>query len=318
MAEDKILKDQERLAKLWDAYEIQEKELELSIKKISTLEHKIKELNRVNDVLKKVVEDRDKEIRDLDLKVVSMEEQYSKYEPQIMELSRLYDEEKERYSKLFTITEELEEELAKAKRENEIKEKWFERNVGMLENLKESIVERNLQLREVELSSEKSKPEPMSLGAISAPEPKPEPETKTTFLEKLESESMAPSGAAEKTEEAFGGETRKASSEEKTVTFKKVAIQPEALSRPPATTGVTTISKEPLQDETALASKNETIYEFTKIPDVDPLIAETLFDAGFTSLNKLKTATTEDLAKIDGISPTVARKIRTNLFEMGQ
>ena len=137
-------------------------------------------------------------------------------------------------------------------------------------------------------------------------------------MEKLKSESIAPSGAAEKTEEAVGGEMRKDSSEEKTVTFKKVAIQPEEQSRASTTTGVTTISKEPQQDETGMALKNETVYEFTKIPDVDPLIAETLFDAGFTSLDKLKTATTEDLAKIEGISPTVARKIRTNLFEMGQ
>ena len=41
MAKGKLSKDQERLAKLWDAYEIQERELELSLKKISTLEKNV-------------------------------------------------------------------------------------------------------------------------------------------------------------------------------------------------------------------------------------------------------------------------------------
>ena len=75
MADSNTTKDQERLAKLWDAYEVQEKELELSIKKLATMEHKIKELDRVNGVLKKAVEDRDKEIRDLEIKVITLEEE---------------------------------------------------------------------------------------------------------------------------------------------------------------------------------------------------------------------------------------------------
>ena len=300
MAEGKLSKDQERLAKLWDAYEIQEKEFELSLKKIATMEHKIEELNRVNNVLKKAMEDRDKEIRDLELKVVTLEEQNSKYEPQVKEINRLYQEEKSRYAKLFTITEELEEELARAKKESEIKDKWFERNVGMLENLRESIVTRNKQLTEMEK-------EGISITTQSA--------TEATSIEtELKSTPEPPSTSN--------------TEENKDVTFKPVTLEkePEKIKEPSSTATSTEAVSEPAPSEpgtpstseTSEASKNETIYEFTKIPNVDPLIAESLYNSGYSSMDKLKSATTEDLAKIDGISPTLARKIRTNLFEMGQ
>ena len=313
MPDANITKDQERLAKLWDAYEIQERELELSMKKIATLEHKLKEMDRVNDVLKKAMEDRDKEIRDLELKVISLEEDNSKYEPQINELNRLYREEKERYSKLFSISEELEEELEKAKKESEIKDKWFERNVGMLENLRDSIVERNIELkatttkptRKEDITKEIKPPEsigPLSTVSTEKTVTKTSFETSTSIKEPTTetSTSMSTMSTAAETDEG--------------VTFKKISLEkdekipelkPEA---PPSAV------KESASDSSL---KNETIYEFTKIPDVDPLIAESLYDGGYTSIDKLRGATTEDLAKIDGVSPTLARKIRTNLFEMG-
>ena len=299
MAEGKLSKDQERLAKLWDAYEIQEKEFELSLKKIATMEHKIEELNRVNNVLKKAMEDRDKEIRDLELKVVTLEEQNSKYEPQVKEINRLYQEEKSRYAKLFTITEELEEELARAKKESEIKDKWFERNVGMLENLRESIVTRNKQLTEMEkegiaLTSKSDTEATSTTDLQSTPEP-----PRTSDTEDSEDVTFKPVSLEKELEK-----TKEPSSIESST---------DAVSEPPPSQPETTSTS-----ESSEASKNETIYEFTKIPNVDPLIAESLYNSGHTSMAKLKSATTEDLAKIDGISPTLARKIRTNLFESEQ
>ncbi len=309
MTEGKLPLDQERLAKLWDAYEMQEKEFELSLKKIGTLEGKVEELNRVNNVLKKVVEDRDKEIRDLELKVVSLEEQNSKFDPQIKELEKLYKEEKERYSKLFAITEELEEELGKAKRESEIKDKWFERNVGMLENLRESIVDRNIQLHEMEETSiQESKAKALESGLESK---------KITGTEAEGATHSEPAISQEPSD--MPGEISEGLQEDKSVTFKKVDLESDLETQevPPTSTTSKTSTTDIEEDSTLdTATKNETIYGFTKIPDVDPVIAETLYDAGYSSMNKLSTATTEDLARIDGISPTLARKIRTNLFEM--
>jgi hypothetical protein len=320
MAGAELSQDQERLAKLWDAYEIQEKELELSMKKIATMENKLKEMNRVTDVLKKAMEDRDREIRELELKLVSMEEEKSKFEPKMNELTKLYQEEKDRYSKLFTITEELEEELEKAKNESEIKDKWFERNVGMLENLRESIVDRNIKLKTVES------------GAVK----------KSSDLEVEAPKKSVDRIKVTKTETDITDSSEQAPTQEKDITFKAVNLEskPESpeTNSPSEPTGSTTFQPEdeptgdpepkdtetisslsdPDSSTTTEATKNETIYEFTKISDIDPLIAESLYNSGYTSVDKLKSATTEELANIDGISPTLARKIRTNLFEMGQ
>jgi len=312
MAELNLPKDQERLAKLWDAYETQEKELELATKKIAAMEHKIEELNRVNSVLKKVVEDRDKEIRDLELKIVTFEELESQYQPRIDELNRLYKEEKDRYSKLFAITEELEADLEKAKKENEIKDKWFERNLGMLENLKNSIIERNMQLKELEkiTTVKLEKDKPRDIDALIETELKKKVGEETSSVEVKTAETVE---------------------ETKSHTFKAIDLEKEQ-SKPPVAEPVTpsqeltasqelssvpppseTITSKPERDE---AEKNETIYEFTKIPNIDPVMAEGIYNAGYTNMSKLKSATTEDLANIEGISPTLARKIRTNLFEM--
>ncbi len=260
MAESSLSKDQERLAKLWDAYEVQEKELELAMKNIANLETKIKEMNRVNTVLKKAVEDKDKEIRDLELKVISLEEDNSKFQPKINELEKVFKDEKERYSKLFAITEELEEELAKTRIELEIKDKWFEKNVGMFENIRQSIIERNVKLKDI--STEKKLSETVE-----------KPEEETTNIAEIQKE-------------------------EEKITFKTIEVKP------------------PEKEIKPELSKNETLNEFIKIPEVNTELAERLYDSGYVNLEKLKSATTEDLANLEGVSPTMARKIRTSLLDL--
>jgi len=275
MAEDNLKKDQERLAKLWDAYESQEKELELAMKKIANLDNKLEELDRVNSVLKKAVEDRDKEIRDQDLKIIRLEEDNSKFEPKINELEKSYKGEKERYAKLFTITEELEDDLAKAKKELEVKDKWFERNVGMLENIRESIVKRNVTLNEMDHKVESDEKEAV-------------PSSKT-------GEELKP----EKTEESvtFG-----------TVKLEEAKEKESTTERPKTTTST--------ESKPFTTLRNDVIFEFTKIENVDTETAEKLYNAGYTSMVELKAANTEDIANIEGISPTLARKVRTSLFEI--
>ncbi len=282
MAGNDLSKDQERLAKLWDAYEVQEKELELATKNVSKLESKLKEMDRVNSVLKKAVEDRDIEIRELEIKVIGLEEEKSKFQPQLDELQKLYNEEKERYSKLFAITEELEDDLAKAKKEVKIKDEWFEKNVGMLENIRESIIDRNVKLKKID------------------------------EYPKSEFEVKKPLG-----DEAAQKESERQEKDEK-ITFKTVDLEREkagnsVLKNESPVGNIVSLEKPAILKE---PSRMYIIAEFTKIPNVDNTIAEKLYDSGYSSLDKLKEATTEDIARIEGISPTLARKIRTELFEM--
>jgi DNA integrity scanning protein DisA with diadenylate cyclase activity len=284
MAGNDLSKDQERLAKLWDAYEVQEKELELAMKNIVNLENKLKESDRVNSVLKKAVEDRDKEIRELEIKVIALEEEKSKFQPQLDEIQKLYNEEKERYSKLFAISEELEDDLAKSKKELSIKDKWFEKNVGMLENIRESIIDRNINLQKLE-----------------------------EYPKSVEEDEKA-----SVTETAVEEQEQKEDEKDEKITFKTIDLEKEKapdddVDKESPLENVT-FQEKPLGSNEPI--KSEVLYEFTKIPNVDTNIAEKLFDSGYSNMDRLKEATTEDIAKIDGISPTLARKIRTDLFEM--
>jgi len=148
MAKGSIEKKEERLAKLWDAYESQERELAAAEVEINTLKDELAEKEKITATLKKVVEGRDKELRDVELRLTSLEEAEKRYQPKIDELSTLLKEEKTRYAKLFAITEELEGELSEARRQISLRDQWFRRNVAALEGIGKAIKDRTTLLEE--------------------------------------------------------------------------------------------------------------------------------------------------------------------------
>jgi DNA repair exonuclease SbcCD ATPase subunit len=95
----------------------------------------------------------------------------------------------------------------------------------------------------------------------------------------------------------------------------------EILSR---TTGRRTILDSLAPDERPMGSveeptfqkvdtKAQTIKEFTALPGLDQSRAEILYDSGYISMELLKKAEPFDLVKLEGITPTVARKITQHL-----
>lgn len=62
-------------------------------------------------------------------------------------------------------------------------------------------------------------------------------------------------------------------------------------------------------------AKNDVIKEFAKIKGVGKAKAELLYDKGFDSLDKLKKSTIKDLAKVEGITETIAKNIKDQLKE---
>jgi len=256
-------KDQARLAKLWDAYEAQEKEYESTLKKISVLEAKVKEKDRINETLRKVVEARDHELRELEIKSTALEQSLGRAEPKVDELNRQHKMEKERYTKLFAIAEELEEELAVARKEIEARDQWYKKNIAVMENLAGSIQDRTLLIE-----SARNLRDSASTMDIAALRPR---EGEATF------EKVA---------------------EEKEVRF-------ESVGGGSATSVTETVSSPEDLDDALL-----------KVPDMDKDRVEALKRAGFDDLDKIKNSTTRELCEVDGISPTLARKIKTELFEI--
>jgi predicted flap endonuclease-1-like 5' DNA nuclease len=260
MSEEVLSKDQERLAKLWDAYEEQEREFNLALKKISELEKKRREMEKINATLKKVTEGRDREIRELEIKVTALEEENSQFRPELENLENLHQDDKERYAKLFAITEELEEELEAARTELEIRDRWFQKYFGQLEGFNIAMKERAIMIRESRFTS----PERVRsikferLEDLADDEPKAEEEEKP---EKVKFESVADDEA-----------------------------EPEAEEEKAADTGA---------DPGSL----------TALELIDDDLAKKLIDAGITSAAKLAETSQLDLAMIEGVSPTLARKL---------
>ncbi len=263
MAKQALTKEQERLAKLWDAYEAQEKEFDAALKKISVLESKLKEKEQVNETLRKVIEARDNELRDLEIKVANLGQAMGRAEPRIEELSKMHKDEKNRYAKLFAITEELEEELSVARKEIEARDEWYRQNVSLLGNLARAIDDRTVLIQSA-ANVREARVEDIS--SLKPDEPAATPPT--------------PAVDDPVTDTA--------------VKFEKPAEEEEV--------------------KFAQVPKGDLNAILAKVPGMDDDRTGALKDAGFDSVEKIKEATTRELAAIDGISPTLARKIKTEVI----
>jgi septal ring factor EnvC (AmiA/AmiB activator) len=243
MAENDLAKEQERLAKLWDAYEVQEREYREALKKITRLENELREKDRINETLRKVSEARDREIRELEVKIARLEDAKSTYEPKLEELTKMYKSEKERYAKLFALAEELEGELTRTRKAIEERDRWFLAHVGILKNVDRAVRERE--------------------SMIEATERLPSADAYKPGIEKLK-------------------------------LVETVEVEREEVQEP---------------------ERTKVIAEFKKLGELDDMKATALYNAGFTSVDKIKDAATREIAAVEGFDPELARKLRTRLYE---
>ena len=62
-------------------------------------------------------------------------------------------------------------------------------------------------------------------------------------------------------------------------------------------------------------TKDEFVEKVSKLPGVGKKKAEALYDAGYETIEKLEAATLEDLQKVEGIGPAIAKAIQEGLAE---
>ncbi|MCD6383647.1 MAG: hypothetical protein J7L88_04225 [Thermoplasmata archaeon] len=244
--DDELTRARERLKKLWTAYQTQERELDAALKKIESLEIRLKEKEKMIETLREVLEAREKEIKDLQMKNIELEGTIEELRPRIKELEEMHEKDLERYAKLFTLTEDLEAELERVRKEMALRDKWFEENLKPMYNLCQSLYEREKLLEGVK------------------------GEERGDFRKRLD--ELSPEGEAVKKGE-------KAPKEEK-VKFEKLSA------------------------EDVLKGLLGDIRNMT-----EERIAA-LAAAGYDSEEALRKASVFDLMKVDGISPTLAKKIK--------
>ena len=103
--------EQQRLEKLWDAYEQQEKDLNASLDRINYLESDIETRQTMIASLQELLTERDAKLRDLEIQRQRQSKVAAEYEPKIKEMQGIIEDLTEKYERLLSITQEIEDEL---------------------------------------------------------------------------------------------------------------------------------------------------------------------------------------------------------------
>jgi replicative superfamily II helicase len=239
MTESELKQAKERLMKLWDAYETQERELKTALGRINDLEERQRDKERVIETLRELAESKDQELRKLEMDRTSSGKEALDLKGRLDEAQRLLELERGRFKKLFVLTQELEEDVGRLNKELEERDRWFKDNSALLEQFPTVLGKR--------------------LGMVS------ERPTSSSIAGEMSSyqETDRPSllAAPDRT------------------TFQKVDPELEAIER------------------------------LKSIPGVDDTRAKVLLNAGYGSLEKLRSVSPFELLKLEGMTPTIARKI---------
>lgn len=171
-ARDDLAAEQERLAKLWDAYKTQEDELDRLKRDYPLMEEKLFERDRQIDTLRRelarleplakykseyeaIVKEHESLIRDLDRanrdmdkmddKIASLESELSEmrgmseFKHRVSDLEAELEEERERLAKLYRVYEELEGDKAAVEANVAAWEAWFEKSRSAFEGTCEAL-----------------------------------------------------------------------------------------------------------------------------------------------------------------------------------
>lgn len=245
MTDDDIRLAKERLMKLWDAYESQELELQAATRKISDLDSKHQDKDRVIETLRELVESKDQELRKLEITYNSIERETNDFRKRLDETTTSLNQERSRYKKLFVITQELERDVDRLTKEVDERDRWFRDNMSFFEEFPTRVGKR--------------------LGMASKP--------RKSLIDELEEEPPSVQPVKDDIET------------NRTTTFQRVD------------------------------PREETKKDFLDIPGIDEERADILIKAGYGSTEELKKASPFELVKLEGITPTVARKITDHLKE---
>jgi len=137
--EDRLAEETERLLKLYDAYELQEKEMVNLRAEIEVLEKEIVEREIEKESFETLLSEKDNRIRDLELRATKSSKQVDFLEPELQTMEEKYSREKDRLGKVFGIAEELDNDLRLAVVEMKSRDDWYVDHMGLFEDLNKAI-----------------------------------------------------------------------------------------------------------------------------------------------------------------------------------
>jgi len=144
---DELKRKDASLTKLWDAYEIQERDLEKLKERISYLENALASKENAIQTLKQFAEGRDGRARDTELELVEIKRFKDDAEPKIRSLESQLRASEERYTKVLRLWEATYETAQFWRKAAEERDSWFDRHIGAFGDFKRALDERETMLR---------------------------------------------------------------------------------------------------------------------------------------------------------------------------
>jgi SMC interacting uncharacterized protein involved in chromosome segregation len=139
---EKLEEQTDRLLKLYAAYEQQEAELRDTKAEVEVLEKEIVEREIEKESLEALLTEKDARIRDLEMKASKSSKQVEHLEPELQKMEEKFSREKDRLGKVFSIAEELDNDLRLAVVELQTRDDWYMDHMSLFEDLNKAIKRR--------------------------------------------------------------------------------------------------------------------------------------------------------------------------------
>ena len=123
--EEALSTETDRLQKLFAAYETQEKELVDARAEIEVLEKEIIDREIEKESLESIIAEKDVRLRELERKATTSLKRVEHLEPELDKMEEKYTREKDRLGKVFSIAEELDNDLRLAVAEMSARDTWY-------------------------------------------------------------------------------------------------------------------------------------------------------------------------------------------------
>ena len=127
---------------MYAAYEQQEAELRDTKAEVEVLEKEIVEREIEKESLEALLTEKDARIRDLEMKASKSSKQVEHLEPELQKMEEKFTREKDRLGKVFSIAEELDNDLRLAVVELNTRDEWYMAHMSLFEDLNKAIKRR--------------------------------------------------------------------------------------------------------------------------------------------------------------------------------
>ena len=136
---ERLEAETDRLLKLYAAYEQQEKELLDTKAEVEVLEKEIVDREIEKEGLQALLAEKDARMRDIELKASKTGKQVEHLEPELQKMEEKFAREKDRLGKVFSIAEELDNDLRLAVVELQSRDGWYMEHMALFEDLNKAI-----------------------------------------------------------------------------------------------------------------------------------------------------------------------------------